>query len=274
MKKSVVFILLPLILIALSTGCKKDNKGEPPVLPPAESMTIDFSNFTTQAKGDLSVAVPKGTQTSNWDYAASVAVIWSTIININLAVPVAAFKIAVNQSPTYLQDATWQWSYNATILTVTYKVRLTGQITSENVDWKMYITREGTGGFSEFMWFEGTSSLDGTSGQWTLNKSYQSQVPILKIDWTKSGSSVGMIKYTYVETGNAFNGSYIEYGLTTNTLNAYYTIHYYSTTYLQFYDLNVEWNTTSHNGHVKSEGYFGDNSWYCWDSNYLNVTCS
>ncbi len=273
MKKSSVLIILPFIFIALLTGCKKDN-GEPPVLPPAGSMTIDFSNFQTQAKSNLSVAVPKGILTTNWQYAAGVAMIWDAIITTTLAVPVASFQVAVKQTPTYIGDKTWQWSYNVAVLSVTYNFRLTGQINASDVAWKMYISKTGTGGFNEFVWFSGTSSLDGTSGQWILNKSYDSQVPVLQIDWTKSGTSIATIKYSYVESGSSFAGSYIEYGLTSDTLNAYYTIHYYSTATLQFYDVNVKWDTTSHEGEVQSELYFGDDNWYCWDSNYLNVTCS
>ncbi len=272
MKKFFILILICL-LPAVIQDCKKD-KGEPPVVPPAESMSIDFSNFQTGKKSDIAFSVPKGTQTSNWEFAAGVALIWDAIISTTLAVPVASFKLVVNQTPTYVEDKTWQWTRDATVLGATFHARLTGQITSSNVLWKMYISKDGTGGYTDFLWFQGTSSLDGKSGQWTLNKSNAEPVSILQIDWTKEGTAVGTVKYTYIETGNNFKDSYIEYGLTSNTLNAYYTIHYYSVTYLQFYDLNVEWSTTLHNGRVQCPGFFGNEDWYCWDSNYLNVTCS
>jgi hypothetical protein len=82
-----------------------------------------------------------------------------------------------------------------------------------------------------------------------------------------------MIKYTYTKAGNSFKDSWIEYGLTTGSLNAYYKIHYYNAPFLKFYDLEVEWSTTNHNGRVKCESHFGDTEWYCWDGNLLNVTC-
>jgi hypothetical protein len=272
MKKHFSLMFLALLSLTLVTGCKKD-KGEPPVLPPAKSMTIDFSNFESTKKGDAYISVPKGTQTSNWDFAAGVAIIWKTIIYTTLAVPVTSFEMVVNQTPVYVENKTWQWSATATVLNVTYKARLTGQIGETNVIWKMYITKEGTGGFSDFLWFEGTSDFDGNGGQWILYLSPVSPVRVLQIDWEKSGENIGMIKYTYTKEGDAFKDSYIEYGLTANALNAYYTIHYYDNTYQQFLDLNVEWSTTLHNGRVKSEGHFGTTSWYCWDGNFLNVTC-
>lgn len=257
------------ILAGSYTGCKKD-KGQPPVLPPAESMTIDFSNFTSAKKSAELTSEPKGTENSNWEYAATVAGVWKLILNTTLAVPVVAFGVAVNQVPVYISGKTWQWSYNVTFLTDTYKARLTGEIRSSDVQWKMYITKEGTGGFAEFLWFEGTSSLDGSGGHWTLNESPLVPDALLQIDWTKTVTAVGNIKYTYVKN-TSFKTSYIQYGLTTNALNANYTIHYWN--FIKFSDVNVEWNTTTHNGRVKSVDYLGDANWYCWDSNKVNVVC-
>ncbi len=272
MKKILIVTLVFILCGTLFQSCKKNN-GSPPALPPVESMFIDFSNFQSGKKSDVSISVPKGTQTSSWEFAAGVAFIWNTVIYTTLAVPVKAFQLAKDYTPTYIDNKTWQWSYNATELSVTYKARLTGQIMANDVQWNMYITREGTGGFSEFLWFTGTSKLDGTGGQWVLNLSPQSKVPVVQIDWTKTGTTVGTIRFTYVKTGDSFKDSYIEYGLTTNALNAYYNIHYYNTTYLQFYDLNVEWSSSLHNGRVKCPGFFGNSDWYCWDGNYLNITC-
>lgn len=272
MNKILIVITLFVLSGVVFQACKK-NKGEPPVLPPAESMFVDFSNFGTDKKGGPEISVPKGTETSNWEFAAGVAFIWNSIIYTTLAVPVKSFQLAVANNPTYLDNQTWQWSYDATVLNVSYKARLTGQIMNNNVQWKMYITREGTGGFSEFQWFQGTSQLDGTQGQWILNLSPQNNVQVLQIDWVKPGETEGTVKLTYIKSGDPFKDSFIEYGLTTNTLNAFYNIHYYNSNFQQFYDVNVEWNTTQHNGRVKCPAFFGNSDWYCWDGNYINVTC-
>ena len=46
---------------------------------------------------------------------------------------------------------------------------------------------------------------------------------LLQIDWTKTGTSIGTIKYTYVKN-DSYKSSYIEYGLkTSGPYNAYYT---------------------------------------------------
>jgi hypothetical protein len=272
MKKRLFLGMMVIFSSVFFAGCKKD-KGDPPVLPPQESMTIDFSNFDIQKKSDETISVQKGIENSNWEFAAGVASVWKLIIGTTLIVPVTSFKLATDQAPSYLSDKTWQWSYNVTVANSTYKARLTGQIMTSDVAWKMYIAKEGTGSFPEFVWFEGTSKLDGTGGKWLLNQSSLSPAPILQIDWTKTETSIGTIKYTYVKTGDNFLTSFIEYGLTTNSLNGYYTVHYYNSSLLKFSDVNVEWNTTTHNGRVKCLDYLGDTAWHCWDANKINATC-
>ena len=271
MKKLLSLTLILILSACFFTSCKKD-KGVAPVMPPLESMTIDFSNFATQKKAAGLLSDQKGTQNSNWDFAATVALVWKQLINATLLIPVTSFKLAVDQDPVFLSGKTWQWSYNVTVASVVYKARLTGEIRASDVLWKMYITKEGSGGFTDFLWFEGTSKLDGTGGQWKLNESSQSTGAMLQIDWTKSGTSVGMVTYTYVKN-DSFQDSSIEYGLRTSTLNAYYTIHYYNSTMLKFSDVLVEWSTTVFNGRVQSVDYLGDSSWYCWDASKINVTC-
>jgi hypothetical protein len=96
-------------------------------------------------------------------------------------------------------------------------------------------------------------------------------VAYLQIDWTKPGTTIGTVEYTFIKAGDSFNTSFIQYGLNSNVLNAYYTIHYFNG--VKFSDVNIEWSTTTHNGHVKSLDYLGDSNWYCWDANKVNTVC-
>ena len=266
-----IFTVALIIMLAswLITSCKKD-KGDPPVLPPQESMVVDFSNFASLKKGESEPFEIKGTENSTFEFASMVAGVWKLIINTTLIVPVSAFKASFTQTPEYLDDKTWQWSYTTTVATVVYKARLTGQIGANEVIWKMYITKEGSGGFTEFLWFDGTSKTDGTSGQWILYKSAQDPKAILQVDWTRTGDKIGKVIYTWVGTGDPFKTSYLEYGLTSDVLNAYFLVHYYNGA--KFSDVEIRWNTTTKNGKIKSLDYLG-NTWYCWDANKINVTC-
>ncbi len=276
--KKILILLLSFVLIAgLLTSCKK-KKGDPPVLPDEESMIIDFSNFEIGKSVDF-LALEKGVENSNWEFAATVAGYWKAILTGTLIVPVSAFKLAVDQSPEWIEENTWEWNYSASVLSVTYNARLVGQIRASDVKWTMYISREGTGEYPEFVWFEGTSDLSGNSGQWILNHSYTYQESLLQIDWTKTGDSMGTVKYEYIRTLNdnretdTFNGSYIEYGVTSNPLDGYYSIHYYSSTYQTFWDVDVEWSTENYNGRVMCSPWFGDSVWHCWNSQLVNITC-
>jgi hypothetical protein len=268
MKKIITLSLLTIFLISLPTSCKKD-KGTPPTLPPISTMKIDFSNFDSGKKsGDILMS--KGTENSNFEFAANCAGFFNLILFTTLIVPVATYEVAIDQTPVFIDNSTWQWSYSATVLTVIYKARLTGQIRSSDVLWQMYITKEGgTSPFAEFMWFSGTSKLDGTGGQWVLNLSNVNQVPVIQIDWTGTAFTPETIKYTFVKTGDDYYGSYIEYGETTGTYDAYYNIHIYNGS--DFSDVNIEWNITGHNGRVKCLEEFGDTDWHLWDSNYVNI---
>lgn len=238
--------------------------GELPAFPPDESMLIDFSNFTPQKKsGDI-----KGITDNNWKFVASVVSPWNSLITGTLSVPVASFNTAIHETPVLLGNNTCQLSTDFIVASVTFHARLTGQTTQDNILWKMYISKDGNDGFSEFQWIEGTSVLDGSSGQWILNESQQNAVPILQIDWTKSGSTVN-VKYTYLKDGDSFKTSYIEYGLTTGDWNAYYNIHYFNS--FKFSDVGVEWSSANHSGRVKCIDYLGDEIWHSWDANLLDI---
>ncbi len=262
MKKLLSIGLMVILAAALFSGCKK-NKEDPPSLPPLGSMTIDFSNFASLKKSADLFSDQKGIENSNWEYAATVAGFWNIILTTTLAVPVSAFKLSIDQDPVYLDNKTWEWSYNVSVVGVTYNARLTGQIGASEVIWKMYIS----GDFPEFLWFEGTSKLDGTGGQWILYQSYESQVALLQIDWTKASSSIGTVKYTYVKN-DAFKNSNIEYGLTSGDLDAYYNVYYFNG--FKFSEVDIEWSTSNHNGRVRSADYL-DGEWYSWNEQKINI---
>jgi len=275
MKKITDLFLILVIIAGLSTGCNKE-KEDPPALPPVKSLKIDFSNFDTEKKR-ASFSLSKGIENVNWEFSALVAGYWNSIIVTTLAIPVIAFEHATDQTPVYLENKTWEWKYETQVFTATYKVRLTGQVRSQDVEWKMYVTREGSGGFAEFLWIEGTTNLDGKAGRWILNHSSSYKEPVIQIDWTGDGLDVMTVKYTYVRTLNdsreddPFRTSYIEYGKQDGAYDAYYEIYYYNG--LDFSEMLVEWSTTGRHGRVKCEKFFADTEWHCWNGNYVNVIC-
>jgi hypothetical protein len=282
MKKIISISLVVILLAGLFWGCEKKANEPAPTLPPVASMSMDFSNFTTKKSAGTQFDVNGITAAdkSNWIVAATIAGIWNTILAVNLAVPVESFKLAVNTTPVYLDNNKWEWSYNFNAIGATYKARLTGQTRTGDVKWEMYISKEGVGAFPELLWFEGTSKPGGKSGQWILNHSQPFPEPALQIDWENSGSGISNIKYTYIRdkkddrSADFFKGSYIEYGLTSNTLNAFYNIHQNTGVQDVFNDVFIEWSTTTHNGHIKANFHYKDDLWHCWNETGDNVICN
>jgi hypothetical protein len=281
MKKISSLLLAATLLSGLFLGCEK--KETAPVLPPVGTMTIDFSNFVSSAKSEFAPDVIKGEMVvdkSNWTLAATTAGVWNLILAVNLVIPVASFSATVNKTPVYLENRKWEWSNSFNVIGATYKSRLTGEIRSNDVKWEMYVSKEGVGAFAELLWYQGTSNLDGKSGQWILNHSQQFPEPMLQIDWTLSGTEIGGIKYTYIRdkkddrSTDLFKTSYIEYGLKSATLNAFYNIHQNTGVLNVFNDTFIEWSTTGHNGHIKANYYYQDLLWHCWNAAGENVVCN
>lgn len=268
-------------LLLTFTSCEKQTAETEtaPELPPYESFAIDFDSFTSSTKSTTEL---QGDSTMINFFAASVTVtFWNVILAGTMVVPVSAFYQSFNHEATYIGDKTWQWTYDITGFAANYTARLTGEIRSDDIKWEMYISKDGVNSFAEFKWFEGTSALDGSNGQWILYHSYEVQEAVLQIDWEKSDSEIGNIKYTYVRESD--NGdltqlsedSYIEYGLSDSDLNAYYSIHY-TTRDIEdngFLNVNIEWSTNEYNGRIKAEHYYQDTAWHCWDSNGYDIIC-
>lgn len=285
MNKFTLILVSVTLLIGLFLGCDKKNNPSTavPQLPPTGSMSIDFSNFVASSKSENTYTDINGMNAidkSNWALASTTAGVWNIILAVNLVVPVASFNLAVNNTPVYLDNNTWEWRYNFNVIGGSYKARLNGQVRSNDVKWEMYITKEGVGAFSEILWYQGTSKLDGTSGQWILNHSQQFPEPMLQIDWVAEGSGIRNIKYTYIRDKNddrsldLFKTSIIEYGLTTNNLNAFYTIHQNTGVENVFSDTFIEWNTINHTGHIKANYHYQDVLWHCWNATADNIICN
>ncbi len=277
---------LILMVIALFTlSCEKsENPSEQslsPQLPPAETMAIDLQAFDgngTSGKTALSVFEEKAPN-GNWVFSQVVVGVWSTALYTTLSVPVTAFHAAFSQNPEMISEDTWQWSYSVDGFTSEYTARLTGQLTEEAVLWNMYITKAGIEGYDEFLWFTGSSALDGNSGYWILNQGPERPDPMLRIDWERSGEEIGSIRYTWVreldDQGNddLFRSSYLEYGLQDANFDAYFNAYVYDVNLQGFAEVEIEWSRDTFEGRVRSFAYFEDEMWHCWDGNGDDVAC-
>jgi len=264
-----VIIAISIALIAVN--CKKDKKKDatPPTLPPPSSMVMDYSDFSSSSIKNLNNS--DSVTSKNHDWAAVNVGFWNLILTITFAVPVASFYESFNHQCVQESDNLWSWTYSFVTQNITYTARLTAMYIQNNqqVQWDMYITKDKV--YTNFHWYTGFSAISGLEGGWTLNESPSNPNPFIGIDWhrnTTTGASD--IKYTNVVPNGTENGGYIYYAVTPgNSLDANYDIYNKGQNNL----INIEWNRTSKNGHIKDAKHFLDSNWHCWDSIFADCTC-
>ena len=280
-KTSIGMALLAFVLV-FNVSCDKseDNVDTNALeLPPYESMAMDFSDFLDDSSDSGKQSASAAKVGENWLYPRIVVGFWNTALFTNLAVPVISFKGAFAHKAELIGENTWQWSYTVDGFASEYTARLTGELTSEEVIWKMYVTKIGTGAFDEFLWFSGVSDLDGNSGEWTLYQSPERPHRMIDIEWSRENDEIGSIKYTWVremndeDSDDLFMGSYLEYGLQDGDYDVFYNVHVYDAQYEEFVDVNIEWNSTDFYGRVMAYTHFEDELWHCWDSTGEDVAC-
>lgn len=271
MKRTGAIILGAFIaLTAILSSCSDDseNPGTAPTLPPASSMSVNLGNFPQNEGGRIDYTNTK----TNFALAAGNVVLWQTILASSIVIPAAAFEEAFNHDFQYSESAgKWVSEYSVNVAGAAITAELYAEVTGETVIWEMYLSQEGA--FDQFLWFSGESNLDNTGGEWVLYASPQRPVEVLTIDWDRvEGEAVNSL-YTLVDASSTKNGSYIEYGVTTE---AGYT-HFYDVSITDSedddYDLFILYNEENYTGSVKSNAVFGDDAPRCWDEALEDTEC-
>ena len=250
---------------------EKDSDAETaPTLPPESSMVMDFSNLSESATAKLDgKSLGLGNELlshgllTNYHYAAGHVLVWNVALWANMAIPVAALRESFNHLPTRQSDGTWVWSYTVTVVNEVYVASLHGKVSGSNVNWSMYVTKEGV--YADYLWFSGVSALDGTNGTWALNYSIAdaTPTPLLDVSWQKDDTAGTLeLRFTSKITNSGVSvGDYVEYAVTGGSpYDARYHISIADNL------TEIEWNRTDKNGRVQDEGHYGALGWYCWDS--------
>ncbi|MFP4365691.1 MAG: hypothetical protein ACLFQA_01230 [Bacteroidales bacterium] len=266
--KSKIVIIVTLFAALMFVGCEKDENNQPPELPPMESVVIDFSNFNDSSD---TLNNEKGLADYNhWGNAFLTVSGWNVFITMGMAVPVVAYKEALKQSPVYLGEDQWEWTYDITANSLEYSATLVAEkISNEEFTATMYISRSGTRGFDDFKWFEGTVRYDHTYASWTIYENPADTSPMITIEWNRDWEADTLdITYTNIRPDDNENGSFISYSVDpAKEFDASYTIS------LSSGETLIEWNQETKAGRIMSTERFGNDSWYCWDENLKNIVC-
>lgn len=263
MKKiaALIFILClsgPILL----TNCSSDEEIDPgvaPEIPPVSTMVMDFGIMNADG-GRLATK-------NNWGFSVLNVTFWNAAITLTFAVPVLSFAESFNHTPTFDPDIPgWVWEYD---FGANYHARLEAVVTTEAVEWSMFITQDGA--FTDFNWYTGTSALNGLSGQWILNIDPNEPQPFIQVDWNRSlTGDVADIKYLNVTPNSDDNGSFIQFEVGDfGDFNRFYDI------YSNPHDntTEIEWHSTNINGRVKDIRHFGDAEYHCWDEMLDDIDC-
>jgi len=262
MRNLIIYIITAVLFISISAVSCKEKEKTAPQIPPESAFVLNVSDFEDAPDSKESYA--------NFSYSVVSVGVWHTLLSVGMAVPVAAYAEAVtNNDPVYQSDETWLWSYDFPLGEAAYSASLYGTVANDSVDWKMYITKEGT--YKDFLWYKGKSALDRSGGYWILYESPVNDVELLEIIWERKPDAKGNIKYTNIKQGGAENGAYIFYGNdeTEGDFSHYYDIYNKGKAQLT----EIEWDNATMAGRVRDTVHYGDENWHCWDASLQDVDC-
>jgi len=251
-------IILATLVVGISlSSCKQDDPIIAPTLPPVGSLNTDFSDFDT--RGQKGVA--------NWFHSAANVTFWNGVLSLTMKIPVAAFNEAFNHEPVQQETNKWMWTYTFGV-NQEFNAKLYATVNSGQANWEMHISK--TGDYNDFLWYTGTSSLDGKGGSWTLNKSPETPESFVGIEWSINDENFFTIQYTNISPEDTENGAYISYStMNSNGYDVCYKVFNKGKDNLT----NIEYNRTNKNGHVSDFLKYGDNDWHCWGNDLQDIDC-
>jgi len=214
------FLNLGVLIIFLAgiTTCEKkptEPEATAPNLPPAQSMKIDFSFFSNSSNSFLSKTT---LSKNNFLAAAGRVFIINTTVLLASIVPTAVLVAALSQQPKLQEDGKWHWIFTAEEGPNTFSVDLAGWIDTPNAEvvWEVYISSNThTPDLNNFLWYHGRSKIGNKEGWWIFHddKSPESLVEVLKIDWEIPDETERELIFTNVKESSSDYGDYLKYGI-------------------------------------------------------------
>ena len=253
-----------------------DGPGTPPALPAATSMDVDFGLFQLSGSESMLSAYADPAELGaafsssqlHFGAAALSVLVAHAVTVLHLAVPVAVFGAAANNTPSFEDDGRWHWRYTASSGGQLWTAHLSGSVDGNQVVWDMRITAPNADPpLTDFLWYGGNSHTDGTSGTWRFydpsNPSGSNEV--VRVDWTHESADVHGVTITV--TGGE------------NVGDALTAEHDGSTRFVTWTDasmgntVEIFWDVASGEGYIIAPGLNGGLK-SCWDSGQNDVPCS
>ncbi|WP_420456519.1 hypothetical protein [Rubrivirga sp.] len=151
-------LFLLALVVAVLAGC---DTSEPDGTAPAPISPAAFA-LDTDAFPDANSRVDAG---PNYLNAAARVGIVSTVVGLNLVLPVAATDAVTRDAPTLDPDGDFVWRATVDVFGTPVALRLKGAVEDGDVNWRL-VTAEDTD--APFTYYTATTSLDGETGSWRL----------------------------------------------------------------------------------------------------------
>lgn len=249
-------------------GCRDDSTG--PDLADAPSLPDIVSE---EAQPDLSFFEqnqPKTTpnkemmaDTSNY-YAARNAALASAGYFAMHSYYGSFITPADSKEPEFKDDK-WVWKYSYTYEGATGEWRLTAEEVPAGYSWALFLSYDdGAGnGYENYKVLEGTSSADGSEGDWTfndLNRETKQETKFYTASWVIDSDIEKEMSFKLFDEGVAsVQGTYLE-------SQPEYTV---SWEFSDRQDLLIYLNTEKKTGYIQR-----GTEKKCWDENFVNTSCS
>lgn len=251
------------LTIGLFVSCSDTNSTNPdeitPVIPSAQSMTIDLSEF------DDSNAKAKAA--SNFNAALFRAGVAKLIIDANLLIPKTLINAAQNAESETVAEGEYQWRYTAENQEDDFSVLLTAKVDSEGeVEWNFFVTTSATDpALNNFLFFTGKAEFDGTEGEWKYYDAQENE-PVSEIEWDIDNDGSIELNFLVLSDRNGNEGAEIDYEFNGTTKTLVYVDGSNGDT------TTIEFNSETNAGFIISPNY-NEGVKACWDESFEDTPC-
>ncbi len=261
MIRSTIFKLTAgcLFLMMVAVGCGDNSTGtedvgEPPEIPEITAAQPDFSYFSQSKEKSKLLDEHAFSNAQNTALTAQGLFAFGQFFTF--------FGMAENEEPEF-EDGQWVWTYSITSDGESLDFTLTANVNESagEVNWAYFITY--TGGdvdYQDYKFMEGTTSLDGSSGDWQINDFDEGTTDaVLSYEWDTGDDGDLTATFNFHDEDSISSIVYVQDGTAhTLTMN--------STT-----EFEVYWDTS------EDHGYWWDkdsNEKLCWTSDKSTIGCS
>jgi len=273
-QKNYLLLLLLISTSLLVFSCQDSTNSlneQPPQLPPAESMDMNFSVFDKDtdagSSGDANLTAENESYT-HFLNATFRAMIVRGVVNSSLAIPKTLLNAAENIEPELSDDGEWTWSYSKDANGNNFEAELIATTDGNGqVIWQMYVTSSALDIDNELL-FEGEVLTDGSSGNWTYFALLGDEAgsEISSVIWTVENEDQVDLRLEVLTDRNGNLGDYIEYSFDSPVkLATYYNAGDNQTT-------EIEWNSETFEGYLVAPNY-NNGEQACWNNDFQNVEC-